>query len=119
MTWALLLANWQAVLASIIGIGTSLGIIGTWFTKKVIPFWVTHFQKVEELVAMAPKLEKVVEQFQPNGGSSMKDSLDRLEGYTIALAEQSEEQKEKLEAISETIVTIREKVAYLDGRVSK
>lgn len=47
--------------------------------RKVLELAAKHEQVHESIVLIAKKLDDLAEQFKPNGGSSIKDSLNRIE----------------------------------------
>jgi hypothetical protein len=61
---------------------------------------VTHAKRIEALdavIASAPVIVEIAQQFKNNGGSSLKDSLDRLEADAKAAKEISEATDKKLD----------------------
>lgn len=72
------LGSWQKIFAGIGGAAT--GIVAVW---KIFTFFLKHMRKVNAtlsgFVEIIPVLTEVAKEFRPNGGSSMRDAIDRLE----------------------------------------
>ena len=78
------IAEWQAVIGLILGIAAVAGIIFT-----VLRFYVRAFAKQE--------LEDIKHELKPNGGSSIKDQVTRLETKQKEIADRQHEDDLKFE----------------------
>lgn len=78
-----LLEHWGVIAASL----TAIGICGAGLWKYVIKIGWDRLVEVHNFLTEAlPTLTKIAEEFRPNGGSTLRDSLDRIE---VSLARNS------------------------------
>jgi predicted transcriptional regulator len=91
--------EWQAVIGLILGVAAVAGVVFT-----ILRFYIKSFAKQE--------LEEIKHELKPNGGSSMKDQITRLE-KSVATLEQ--EHKMLVSNHKETHDQLREQ----DSKITK
>ena len=90
-------AEWQAVIGLVLGVAAVAGIIFT-----VLRFYIRAFARQE--------LEDIRHELKPNGGSSIKDQVTRLENDIKSL---KKDQKSLEEAHKETHESLKEQGANI------
>jgi hypothetical protein len=76
------LVHWQEVIAALIGI--SVFIFGLFkFLKSFYKSVKAANKSVTEFLDLIPELKRVTSEFKPNGGSSLRDVLNRMENSLI------------------------------------
>lgn len=93
------IGEWQAIISLILGVAAVAGIVFT-----ILRFYIKTFAKQE--------LEEIRHELKPNGGSSMKDQITRLE-KSVSILER--EHKQLVENHKETHEQLREQ----DGKITK
>jgi hypothetical protein len=98
--------EWQAIIAIIIGVSAVAGII-----FGILRFYIKAFAKEQ--------FEEIRHELKPNGGSSIKDQVTRLETDVIHLKEQNERGEQFHEKIDSKIDRLTEMfIGYISNNNS-
>jgi predicted PurR-regulated permease PerM len=96
------------ITASVLGAVAVIWRIFWPLTKKVVHVTET-WPSVEDVARLAPLVERINDQFQNNGGSSMRDAIDQNTALTA-------ETRDMLHDISKQVSSIEARVAKLEQK---
>src|SRR6185437_5537289 len=80
------------------------------------------FDGIRSLIAIAPQLKEIVKEFRPNGGSSMRDQLNRLELAHRTIDSDNKTQLVRVQEVKNELGALKEDVGALKvdvGNVKK
>ena len=71
---------------------------------------------LESIASMGPTLTAMAAQFTTNGGTSMRDAVDRIEGMAVEAKEAARQAAEAAQAAHQAAVALEGRVASLEDR---